>query len=491
MDGGTSLLRCITEDNKPLIATTCESESTRVLSRAHRLFCPNCKAVVQYNKGRVKSSYFSHVNLECEYIGSEPETPSHVKGKELLHGWLTTNFPTAYVEYEVLIPQTCQIVDVYAEHKDGKFAGLVWAFEFQHSNISSTAWKERHDLYMSAGIQDFWFLDKARFMKFSSAKDAVDVRLRKDLEKTIFDEAGLCYFLDLETSELTIDFNFRTQTSYVDIGRVNRVEQTHIYHDPTKHSAHLDNIRIRMNQEFLHCVLGCDDLDEYMEPRLSFMLERLERAEEERIWQQLNKRAVELIKFARENYGDVFTDRFKEIILIPESIEELQDDVLALDNSAFFAKYKSIIETSISNLKEYASLKQSTELVPRYLFFKLANLMDFKMVKYLKEQGSRSLEDYLTAKYVGRISLVQYVYDKHKSVLEFLLKKRKDWINEKLGEINWKLKPYAKEPDVIDYAIRYGDLESTEEVDHYIQQIDEKIINYKRASWVLDDLDLD
>jgi competence protein CoiA len=486
------LLRCITEDNKSLIATTCESESTRALSRAHKLFCPNCKGVVRYNRGRVKSSYFSHVNLECEYIGSEPETPSHLKGKELLYNWLKTYFPNAFVEYEVHIPETGQIVDVYVRHNDGDFTGLVWAFEFQHSNISSAAWKERHELYISAGIQDFWILDKAKFMKFSSAKGAAGARRRKDLEKTIFDETGLCYFLDLETAELTIDFNFRTQTSYVDIGRANRVEQSHIYHEPEKHSAHLDNMRIRMNQEFHYCVLVCDDLEKFMEPRLRFILEKLRKTEKDRIRKELNRRAGELIKFAKENYGNDFADRFKEIIL--ESKEELRDDVLTLDSSAFFAKHKSIVETSISNLKEYASLKQSTELVPRYLF-KRANLREFKMLKYLQEQGSLSLEDHLTAKYGDRIALVQYVYDKHKSVLEFLLTRRKDWINEKLGEINWKLKTYATEPDVIDYAIQYGNLESIEEVDYYIQQVEEKVINYKPIfnpeDWDFDDFDLD
>jgi competence protein CoiA len=474
--GGASLLRCITEESKPLIATTCEPESTRALSRSHKLFCPNCMGLVQYNKGRVKSSYFSHVNLECEYIGSEPETPSHMKGKELLFGWLKSNFPTAYVEYEVHLPETGQIVDVYVRHNDGNYAGLVWAFEFQHSNISSTAWKERHELYRSAGIQDFWFLDKAKFMKFSSAKGADGARLRKDLEKTIFNETGLCYFLDLENAELTIDFNFSTQTSYVNIGRSKRVEQSLIYHDPEKHSAHLNKIKIRINQEFRFCVMVSNDFEKHMEQRLSFIVEHLRQAEADRIRQLLNERARDLIKFARESYGDGFANTFREII--PESKEELHDDVLNLDNSAFFAKYKSIVETSLSNLNEYASLKESTELVPRYLF-KLANLTSFKMVKCLQEQGSLSLVDYLLAKYRDKISLVQYVYDKHKSVLDFLPTRRKDWINEKLGEISWELKTYAKEPDVIDYAIEYGDLKSIEEVENYIQQVDEKIVNYK------------
>jgi competence protein CoiA len=479
---GRLLLRCITEGDKSLIATTCEPESTRALSREHKLFCPNCKGVVQYNKGKVKRSYFSHINLECDYIGSEPETPSHIKGKELLYNWLKTKFPTAYVEYEVHIPETGQIADVYVKHNEGNLAGLVWAFEFQHSKIQTTAWEERHALYASAGIQDFWVLDKAKFMRFSNAKGVTaGARLRKDLEKTIFNRTGLCYFLDLETSELTIDFDFETRTSYVDIGRSKKVEQSHIYHDPENHSAPLDTMRIRMNQKYRHCVLVCADLEKLMEPRLRDIVEKLSQAEEVTIREELNKRARELIEFARESYGDDFVNRFK--VIISENKEELRSDLLALDNDTFFAKHKPVVETSLSNLREYASLKKNTELIPRYLLT-LAYSGDFNRVKYLQEQGSLSLEDHLRAKYKDRIFLVQYVYDKYKPVLEFFPTRRKDWVNEKLEEINWKLKTYAKEPDVIDYAIKYGDLNSTEEVDCHIQQVEEKIINYKSKSLI-------
>lgn len=53
--------------------------------------------------------------------------------------WLKALFPTAFIEYEVLIPETGQIVDIYVKHEDGKLAGLVWAFKFQHSKITSAA----------------------------------------------------------------------------------------------------------------------------------------------------------------------------------------------------------------------------------------------------------------------------------------------------------------------------------------------------------------
>lgn len=53
------------------------------------------------------------------------------------------------------------------------------------------------------------------------------------------------------------------------------MEQHHIYHEPEIHSAYLDNMRVRVNQEFLYGVLVCDDLEKYMGPRLGFIIEKL------------------------------------------------------------------------------------------------------------------------------------------------------------------------------------------------------------------------
>ncbi|HBS45341.1 MAG TPA: hypothetical protein DEA91_14325 [Paenibacillus sp.] len=89
------------------------------------------------------------------------------------------------------------------------------------------------------------------------------------------------------------------------------------------------------------------------------------------------------------------------------------------------------------------------------------------------------MEEHLKTKYSQKLALVQYVYDNHKSTLEILLTKRKDWINEKLREINWILLVDAKEPDLIDYAIKYSKVESTEEVDKCINLIEENIVNFK------------
>lgn len=69
------------------------------------------------------------------------------------------------------------------------------------------------------------------------------------------------------------------------------------------------------------------------------------------------------------------------------------------------------------------------------------------------------MEEHLKAKYSQKLALVQYVYDNHNSTLKFLLTRRKEWNNEKLWEINWRLLTDAKEPDLIDYAIKYSKLD--------------------------------
>ena len=126
---------------------------------------------------------------------------------------------------------------------------------------------------------------------------------------------------------------------------------------------------------------------------------------------------------------------------MPASKEELENDVLNLDPDAFFANYESIVHKSISNFQELDTLRKSQELVPRYLST-LIYSSEFKKVNFSKSK------EHLKTKYSQKLALVQYVYDNHKSTLEILLTKRKDWINEKLREINWILLVDEKEPDL-------------------------------------------
>ena len=489
------LFRCITEDNKSLIATTCEPESTRVLSRAHKLFCPNCKGVVQYNKGRVKSSYFSHVNLECEYIGYEPETPSHRKGKELLYGWLKTNFPTAYVEYEEHIPETGQIADVFIKHTDGNFKGLRWAFEFQHSPLTSTDWEKRHELYQSEGIQDFWILDKAKYMKFSKAQGITDARLRKDLESSIFNQTGLCYFLDLETSELTIDFEFYTSYETKIIKRM-EIKTPYTYHRPIHHSCHIDRVKIRMNEEFKYGVFVYKEVESQMEPRLSTIISMFKRKQKLQLESEFKEQAIKKKAFAKSKYGEEKADIIEKFIEdnkeeldirsiqevdIPQGYNELIEDVRCMQDLEFFEKYSELINKLSLNLREFEKLKESDELIKK-LIYKINYSFDFYKLSFLIDQGSHSLEDYLIIKHQEKIPLVEYVYKEYKEVLEKLASMNTKYIYKKLGEIKSSLTVWEDNPTALDYAIEYHRLKSKDEIDKYIEEINEKIINFNPFS---------
>ena len=132
------MLRCITKDKETLIASNCEESATRKLSREKNLYCPNCQKTVTFKLGKVKRAHFAHNISECVVTYYEPETESHIKGKEILFNWLRMKYPTAEVQYEVYIPETKQIADVFIKHNDGAFKGLRWAFEFQHSSLTST-----------------------------------------------------------------------------------------------------------------------------------------------------------------------------------------------------------------------------------------------------------------------------------------------------------------------------------------------------------------
>ncbi|MGG4446577.1 competence protein CoiA [Brevibacillus porteri] len=489
------MIRCITEDKKSLIATTCVEKSTRALSRAHKLFCPNCEGIVQYNKGKVKSSYFSHVNLECSYVGSEPETPSHIKGKETLYNWLKTKFSTAYIEYEVFISQTGQIADIYVEHRTGEFTGQVWAFEFQHSNITSAAWEERHNLYESAGIQDFWFFDKEKFMKFSSAKDNTDARKRSDLEKTVFNVTGLVYFLDLVTSDLTIDFKFIESPEAKVINGYRRT-QIFTYHNPIQHSVNMTLVRARKSKKYDYTVLVSDSLEKNMESRLQFIHYSLEEKERVKRSSLYLERLREKGTYSRTTFGDEFAERFKSILIdhngyitywdkyydedddgFDKELSALKEDIIGMGIAEFFSKYKTLVETSIKDAEDYAFFQESDEFDLRILS-EFARLADFKRVGFLQEQGTMSLKQYLSGKYQDKIILAKYTYDNYRDVLDWLSTRNQDYVKELLSNINSILKVYKREPTSLDYAIQFKNLKSLEELEDCIQQIKFKIVNF-------------
>ncbi len=419
-------------------------------------------------------AHFAHNNAECVSAYYEPETDSHIKGKEILFDWIKKNYPKAEIQYEVYIPETKQIADVFVKHTEEKTAGVRWAFEFQHSPLSSADWEKRHELYQTEGIQDFWILDKAKYMKFSTAQGITDARVRRDLEKTIFRETGLCYFLDLETSELTIDFEFiTTYESKIIKGRKRKTP--YVYHSPILHSSHMDNIKIGTNKEFKCSVMSYKEIASQMNERLEWILQKLKKENELRLHQELMERALEKKKFAESKYGK----ETAEIIwrFIQNNQETLAEKIRNLPEDNFFEVYKGLIEKLLINITDYKSLKDSDELTKK-LIRNLSYDENIYKIPFLVDQGSDSLDDYLKIKYQEKISLVEYAYVTHKDVLEKIASFNTKFVNDKLYSIKGFLKTYESNPTVNDYAIKYHHCKTTEEIDGYIEQISNKIINY-------------
>ncbi|RFB09688.1 hypothetical protein DZB84_23710 [Bacillus sp. HNG] len=491
LEGGKkTLLRCITVDKETLIASNCDKENTKRLSQEKQLLCPNCQSTVIFKPGKIKRSHFAHYESECVVTNYEPETASHLQGKQVLYDWLNKKFPAADVEYEVYIPETNQIADIFVEHTDEGMEGIRWAFEFQHSPLSSVEWETRHNHYKSAGIQDFWVLDKDKYVKFSKARDITDARNRNDLEKKIFNEIGLCYFLDLETTELTIDFKFTTSWHTTIVKGVRRRNE-YTYHSPIHHSTHMDKVQVRMNDEFQHGVLVYPEIEKQMEEKLSWILAKLrgERSRKEK--QELQDRAKEKMKFAKEKYGKEKTEviwRFMELnieelsdyeldLSEEENIKELTNDVLQLSEEEFFIKYETLFEKLQRNLGEFIALKDSKDLVKRLIKNVTYETQIFSM-SFLSDQGNSSLEDYLKGIHKEKIDVVTYVYTTYSSELEKLASMNFRAIKRDLDKIIPIITPWESKPTIVDFAIGYKRLESREAADEHIKQVKEKIIDY-------------
>ncbi|WP_237728469.1 competence protein CoiA [Paenibacillus sp. OSY-SE] len=489
--GVVVLLRCITASKETMISTKCDAEVVAKLVKKHQLFCPNCGGDVIFKKGAVNTPHFAHRMAECEYVGHEPETKSHIKGKAILYEWLKGMFPTAFVQYEVHIPATGQIADIYVEHRDGVFAGLKWAFEFQHSPITITQWEERHKLYESVDIQDFWIFDKAKFMKFSSARDFTDARKRTKFDEHIYDKTGLVYFLDVEKSEFTFEFNYTKTSRTILVGRYDRT-QYFTYHNPRENTVPLSNVSVRKCKTFDYSVLVTDSLESYMEDRLRYVLHILTQKAKKKKEELYLERLVEKGKYARTTYGDKFTDRFKAIIedydgkltyyqelydpdddFYDKELELMREDVIDLSIEEFFSKYKRIIEASIADREDYKVLNTSDDISLRVLA-DLYYAVDFSSVGFLKEQGDMNLQEYLSIKYKDKVSLVEYAYTQHRDTLDNLEKWNKDFVNERLSDINRRLCVYDSSPTAMDYAMKYRYLDSIDEVENCILQINEK-----------------
>jgi competence protein CoiA len=468
------MLRCLTVDKETLIASNCDKEAVKELSNKKKLICPNCQSTVIFKPGKVKRPHFAHYESECVITNYEPETASHLKGKQVLYEWLKKKFPAADVEYEVYIPETNQIADIFVEQSEEGMEGLRWAFEFQHSRLTSTGWETRHELYKSADIQDFWVLDKAKYMKFSKANDITDARIRNELERTIYNRTGLCYFLDLESSELTIDFNFTTSWSTTIVRGVKH-KNSYTYHSPIHHSTHIDQVRVRMNDEFKHGVLIYPEIESQMEKQLSCVLCILRKERETKAEQELQEKANEKRLFSKRKYGEEQTEDIWRFM--KSNKDELTNDVRHLSTEEFFVKYEPLFNKLQLDIKEYKTLEDSEDLVNR-LIVDLSYESDLFSLTFLSKQGNHSLEEYLRTIHQEKINVVTHVYNTYKKDLEKLASMNFKAIKGNLDKITPIITPWKSNPTEIDYAIRYARLETKEAADEHMKQVKEQIIYY-------------
>lgn len=469
-----ALLRCITIDEETIIASNCDKDAVKGLSKEKKIFCPNCKNSVIFKPGNVYRSHFAHSNSDCVVTNYEPETGSHLKGKQILYEWLKSKYPNADVEYEVYIHETGQIADVFVEHTDDGMEGLQWAFEFQHSPLGSTEWERRHELYKSAGIQDFWILDQAKFLKFSQAKDITDARIRSDLEKAIYNKTGLCYFLDLDSRGMTIDFKF-IKSHHSKIVRGVKRQNEYTYHNPIQHKTHIDRVQVRMNEKFKHGVLVYSEIEGQMKDRLSWVVATLEMEQEKKEKQELREKAEEKWLFTKGRYGEEQT----EVIwrFIKANKPEFKDDIRHLSEKEFFDKYAAIFEKLQLNIQELNTLKESGDLLEKIIgnLIYESNLFSFELIS---EQESLSLKEYLNTVHHEKVDVALYVYDTYKGDLEKLADRRFDLIKKKLAKINPLVTPATNEPTAIDYVIRCARLETREAADEHMKQVKKQIIDY-------------
>ena len=104
--------------------------------------------------------------------------------------------------------------------------------------------------------------------------------------------------------------------------------------------------------------------------------------------------------------------------------------------------------------------------------------MDIYKLSFLVAQATHSLEEYLTLKNQGKISIVEYAYNTYKEVFEKLASRHTELTNNALKKIKWFLAPYGKNLIAVYDALQYRRCETNEEIDGYIEQIQEKIINF-------------
>ncbi|MED4060918.1 competence protein CoiA [Priestia megaterium] len=470
------MLRCITNAQVQLYAPACEESSTRQLSRANLLLCPNCLKEVTFSRGPKKGSYFSHRNnADCVVTYYERETKQHLQGKDILLNWLEKRFSDATVEVEKHIPETKQIADILVTHTSGPAKGSKWAFEFQHSPLSTKEWQQRHELYQEAGIHDFWIFDTDIFLKHSRSKDPYiqKARNKKDPVETVFETTGFCYFLKLDTSVITIDFSFR----YEDIRGEDKhgrrfPPQEYKFHDPYDHSCKLGKIKFKYNEEFNFAAMTYKENSKGINSRFERQIREFETKKQQKWDEELKVRARKKKEYADEYYGKDYSGYIW--IFMKANKEEVKHDVFDLSEEEFFSKYNKYALKLQTFGEEINNWEDSKDYIHLSLY-RLCNESEKEKIKKISflEQQNTSLENYFTDKFSNEIENIKYVLNKYDYILEKLTSFKPKFAQDKLSDINWRIAPYKDKPTKFDYAYQYHHMKTKDEVDDFMKEVED------------------
>lgn len=175
-------------------------EQLRARARGGWLLCPDCDGELLYRESEGKRPHFYH-RVRCSYKYSEPDGLEHLQAKVLLYDRLKQLFPHEVIELEYMVERTRQRSDVVILPA----RGMPICFEVQCLSMTEDLWRERHSLYVKAGVTDVWVLgDSLHTYGITDGRPDRSKHRLVGLEKAVFEGTGLLQYLNPETGIMRI-----------------------------------------------------------------------------------------------------------------------------------------------------------------------------------------------------------------------------------------------------------------------------------------------
>lgn len=179
-------------ENKTIYVHNYSTEFLKKASNEKKLYCPDCGDTLTFKEYKSKQSHFSHISKDCSYPFREPESIEHETGKNAIFEWISSQFSKNDCFVERKIDKTNQRSDVFVE-------SIFSAFEFQCSPIQAKTWNERHSLYKSANVNNYWILGYSMH-KYYSTSNRFTHKLNQ-LEKELLKKYNKIIYFDVLTNQ--------------------------------------------------------------------------------------------------------------------------------------------------------------------------------------------------------------------------------------------------------------------------------------------------